>query len=573
MLETDPAADLLGGRVHGRRPVDLGDVARRGVDDRAEMLADEFVGPEPGQALDRVGQERDPRIGADGPHDVGGVLDEEAVTLLGLAQLALEPLPVADVADRALGTDPAAVLEDPGGRDLGLERRLVAADQDQRHPLDEVGVGGDRRVRLERRRHRAGVGEEPERLADDVLDRPAEQRLAGIGHEREDALRVGVPDDIGRRLDQPTEARLLLGQAREQVGVRERDRRLIGQALEQVEVVGLEDPRFRGRDRQRADDVAARGAKRRGGHAAQGETIGHHLVVGLVGDARIGLVVEGPDGLAVLGRQAVDALTEREPHAHQPFARGVIAGAGHHDRHEVGPGRVHPGQVRAVGHEEALGILDDALQDLVGVGQGGDPRRDVAQRSFGLGPAGQGHPGALELVDETGIRDGDGGLLGETAEHRRVEVVEGVRTAAHDLDGAERSRLADDRRRDQVADAGPLDQRVGELVVAELALEIVPDVDDPALGHGLAGHALAEPQVGHLDRLALVLGQARVIGPLQRAALGVVLVDQGAIGTQQALGLVDHVLEHLVGLAQGRDPRRDLAQAGFRLCPPLDVLA
>ena len=113
----------------------------------------------------------------DRPDEVGGVLDEEAVALLRFAQLAFQALALADVADRALGADPATVLEDAGRRDLGRERGAVAADQDQRHALDEVGVGADGRVLLERQRHRVRVGQEREVLADDLLDRPAEQRL------------------------------------------------------------------------------------------------------------------------------------------------------------------------------------------------------------------------------------------------------------------------------------------------------------------------------------------------------------------------------------------------------------
>ena len=112
---------------------------------------------------------------------------------------------------------------------------------------------------------------------------------------------------------------------------------------------------------------------------------------------------------------------ERELHAQQPVARGVVAA-----RRPRRPGRgrcrsAHPGQVRAVGREQALGILDDPLEDLVGVGQGGDPGGDVAQRPFGLGAAGERRLRALQLVDEARVGDRDGGLLGEAAEDRRVE--------------------------------------------------------------------------------------------------------------------------------------------------------
>ena len=292
-----------------------------------------------------------------------------------------------------------------------------------------------------------------------------------------------------------------------------------------------------------------------------------------VRDPLVGHVVEGPDRLALFGGEAVDARPEPELLAHQPLARRVVGRPGHHDGDQVRAGGAHPGQVRPVGGEQALGVLDHALEDLVGVGQGRDPRRDVAQRPFRLGPALEGHPGALQLLDEPRVGDGDGGLFGEAAQHRGVEVVEGVGPAAHDLDRAQRARVADDRRHDEVADPGRLDQRIDQVVVLEVALEVVADVDDAALGDGLARHALAQAQVRHPEGLALLVGDAGVVGPLERAGLGVVLVDEGAVGAQEALRLVDHVLQDLVRLAQGRDPRRDLAQGGLGFGPALDVLA
>ena len=177
-------------------------------------------------------------------------------------------------------------------------------------------------------------------------------------------------------------------------------------------------------------------------------------VVGLLRDPRVGEVVDGRDRHALLGGQAVDPAAEREPHAQQPVAGLGVGAAGDDDRDEVRPVVGHPGQVGAVGAEQALGLLDDPLEDDVGLAQGGDAGGDVAQRAFGLGAPRDRLPRALQLLDEPGVGDGDGGLVGEAAEDRLVDRVEGVALVAVHLDRPERALVADDRRDDEVADAG-----------------------------------------------------------------------------------------------------------------------
>ena len=76
--------------------------------------------------------------------------------------------------------------------------------------------------------------------------------------------------------------------------------------------------------------------------------------------------------------------------------------------------------------EQAARLLDDAVEDDVGLAQGGDPGRDVAQRTFRVGASGDGRLRPLELLDQAGVRDRDGRLVGEPAEDRGVDVVEGV---------------------------------------------------------------------------------------------------------------------------------------------------
>ena len=110
--------------------------------------------------------------------------------------------------------------------------------------------------------------------------------------------------------------------------------------------------------------------------------------------------------------------------------------------------------MRTVGAEQALGLLDDPLEDDLGLAQRGDPGGDVAQRALRLGAPGDRRLRSLELLDEARVGDRDRGLVGEAAEDRRVDLVERVPLAAVDLDRAERALVADDRRDDEVADPG-----------------------------------------------------------------------------------------------------------------------
>jgi hypothetical protein len=107
--------------------------------------------------------------------------------------------------------------------------------------------------------------------------------------------------------------------------------------------------------------------------------------------------------------------------------------------------------------------------------------------------------------------------------------------------------------------------------VVELGGLIVVDVDDALLGDGLAGDALSDPQAVELECLALGRRQARVVRPDEGLAVGVVLVDDRAVGAEESTRLVDDRLEDLVRLAQGGDPGSYLAQRALRLRPALDV--
>jgi hypothetical protein len=96
--------DLLAGRIDGQGdPAGARLVDARALDHLAEVLADELVRTPAGHPLHGVRHEREPTLGVGREDDVGRVLDEEAVAALRVAQLLLEPLLLAHVADRAVG--------------------------------------------------------------------------------------------------------------------------------------------------------------------------------------------------------------------------------------------------------------------------------------------------------------------------------------------------------------------------------------------------------------------------------------------------------------------------------------
>ena len=81
----------------------------------------------------------------------------------------------------------------------------------------------------------------------------------------------------------------------------------------------------------------------------------------------------------------------------------------------------------------------------------------------------------------------------------------------------------------------------------ELARQVVARGDDPSLEHGLTGQPLADAEAGRAHRLALLVGQARVVRGDEDALGGIELVDHRAVGTQQAARLVDDPLEEVAG--------------------------
>ena len=130
----------------------------------------------------------------------------------------------------------------------------------------------------------------------------------------------------------------------------------------------------------------------------------------------------------------------------------------------VGPGLGHPLVAEEIdGHaarlEQAGRSIDDRLEDLLLIAHRADAGGDLAQRPLGVGGLGEVGLGARQLVDEAGVRDGDGGLAGERSDEADIGLVEGVALLRVDLDDAERTRVARDRRGDHRVEPGPLIER------------------------------------------------------------------------------------------------------------------
>src|SRR6478752_5909666 len=93
---------------------------------------------------------------------------------------------------------------------------------------------------------------------------------------------------------------------------------------------------------------------------------------------------------------------------------------------QVAGGWVEQVEDGALAPDETRRELDDLLEDLAGVAQRRDARRDLAQGLLCLGPPRQRAARAVQLVDEAGPADGDGRLRGDRLEQPGIAVGPGV---------------------------------------------------------------------------------------------------------------------------------------------------
>ena len=170
----------------------------------------------------------------------GRRLDELAEARLGLLELALEAVPLAHVADRAVGPGERPVLVEACDRDeLGRDGLAVGAAQvDPAAQLLRSGRHARPTSRARRHRFDDSCTSDPEMLAEQLPWSAPGHPLHRVREERQPGVRPDRPDDVRRVLDEEPVALLGFGQAGEQRRVRDRDGRLVGEALEEVELLG-----------------------------------------------------------------------------------------------------------------------------------------------------------------------------------------------------------------------------------------------------------------------------------------------------------------------------------------------
>ena len=192
-----------------------------------------------------------------------------------------------------------------------------------------------------------------------------------------------------------------------------------------------------------------------------------------------GQVVAGRDDPTLGHRPAGQALADPQPRRLDRCAL-LVGQPGVVGRDEHAGIRVVLVDDRAVGAQQPERLVDDALEEVAGLADRGDPGGDLAQRLLGLGASLDDRARAGELVDEAGVPDRDRRLGRERGQDLAVGLVVGGHLARHDRQRPERRGVAGQRQRvagqrhgDDRADAGVGHERVRAVVV-----------DEPVVGRG-----------------------------------------------------------------------------------------
>ena len=177
-------------------------------------------------------------------------------------------------------------------------------------------------------------------------------------------------------------------------------------------------------------------------------------VVDLLGvvEAVVREVVAGEDGPLLGEGEPGDSLTRLEASGLGPVGddrHGLARRVGPAQAVRLGVVLVDPGAVR---FEQPGRLVDDPLEDLGRVQDGRHAGCDLAQRPLGIGAPGDLGPGALQLLDQAGVRDRDGRLVGEGRQQAGVLGIEGVGPVRVGVDDAEHLVAMDQRRGDHRPD-------------------------------------------------------------------------------------------------------------------------
>ena len=269
------------------------------------------------------------------------------------------------------------------------------------------------------------------------------------------------------------ERRLRGREAVDEAGVRERDRGLAGERVEQPDrVVAERVPVAVARLEHPEQAVLADDGRR--DHRVQAdlldalvallvvlEPVVDHVVAGRGRAAKADGEPREADGRLVGGRVEHGRVGERAAFRVGPEQRAL------HGLDEV--------ESDALGVEEACGLVDDPVEQAARVAaEDREPAADLAQRPLLLRTPREGLPRPAELLDEASAAERHRGLAGDGLEQHCV-----VRAERPDLrrphgDRPERALVAEQRRRDDGVDALVPDVRVGAVAVDDLrVLEIV----------------------------------------------------------------------------------------------------
>ena len=420
--------------------------------ERHEPAVDERVAVTPAQRPVRVGHDhadlaaialQQPHGGAQGlDQDVGRVADrgqlrghlgqrplrvDAARELVGLGlQAVRELLRLAQVTDRAVGADETASPLLADGVDLGRDGLALAAPEHESDLADDRWFGHEARPRLLRLAHRLGRDDGRPCLAHELLGSPSGEVGKAGREDGEVAVGIGLPHQVGRGDHEMAEARLGGRDVLDELRVGNRDGRVVGQALEHLELLVTEAMRLGERDGQGSHHLALRPSQGGGGHPTQAEAVRDRLVELFMWDARVGQVVLGRDNLTAAGGEAVDPLVDGEGEAPQPGAVLRHAVAHHH----LGPQRPTTGQhereVGTIGPDEASRGLDHAVEDVAWLADGRDAGGDLGQGALRVDPACQLFLRGGQPLDEPLVGDRSRGVVGQGSEERDLGLVEVV---------------------------------------------------------------------------------------------------------------------------------------------------
>ena len=260
-----------------------------------------------------------------------------------------------------------------------------------------------------------------------------EQAPGLLDDPAKDDLRLAQRGDAGRdvaerplRLGPGRKGRLRTFQLLDQPRVGDRDRGLVGKPAEDLGVDLVERVVLVLIDLDGAERALVADDRRDDQVADPGRAC--HLVGRVDVDELAGQVVAGRDDPSLrhgLARQAFAEVQTRGAHR-RPL---LVAQPGVVDRDQDVLLAVELVDHRAVGTEQAAGLVDDALEQVAGLPDRGDPGGDLAQRPFRLGSPLDDRPRSGQFLDEACIADRDRGLGGERREHLAIGLVVGPRLA------------------------------------------------------------------------------------------------------------------------------------------------